>query len=349
MIQATICLVMTMLPSSMPPQVDDVSLITVCVSDLVEISTVKDILFPTFAGQKCPIIETYNEVAKRLVTLFFVQARDARPELIEASDGFVLVLDGGIGLSPGEISAWNHAVDHTIARHILAFNVHSSRADFDEVVAIVERVLEPDVMVRYLPIEDDDENHFAGIYDVLTGDIHDYSSGSPLIRHGDPEHMSLTAEKREVLFDELAHYGLDDANLDAHSLGMPINIPSLERIWKSPEIVSVIPVDDGVGNEVLGSWLDAVTPRWLPSVTEGSSTYSVNETKSRIGLCVADGVVRMWGPSAQDNSLELRTTQRTNSFFSDYETRGLAIVPEAHLGEFVVRSDSDAELFAPNF
>lgn len=347
-LQDTICLVMTMLPSSIPAQVDDVSLITVCVSNMLEFSEVRDVIFPKFAPNSSPIVEFYRAHSQQLRTLLFVQASDATPELIEASDGFLLVIDGGIGLGPHEMATWNHAADHTIPRNVLAFNVHSSRADFDEVVAIVERVLEPDAMVRYLPIENDDENQFAGIYDVLTGDIHDYSNGDLEIRSGDPEHMSLTADKREALFDELAHHGLDDENLKAHSLGMPLNIPSLERIWTSTDIVSVIPIDDGVGNDVLRSWLEAITPRWLPSVSTHNLTTSVEETNLRVGICVADGLIRMWGVPGSE-SLELKTILGRQSFVPDFESHGLFICTGTHKGDVVLPIGVDLELFAPNF
>ncbi len=347
-IQATICLVMTMLPSPIPAQVDDVSLITVCVSNLLDIASVKDVIFPKFAGQTSPIVEVVTAESHLMPTLLFVEASAASAELIQASDGFLMVIDGGIGLSPNEMTAWHHAADHTIPRTVLAFNVHSSRADFDEVVAIVERVLEPDAMVRYLPIENDDENHFAGIYDVLTGDIHDYSSGELAIRHGDPEHMSLTADKREALFDELAHHGLDDDNLKAHTLGMPLNIPSLERIWKSPDIVSVIPVDDGVGNDVLLDWVKAIAPRWLPTIILGDDTCSVNETRVRVGLCIADGFIRMWG-QPDTESLEIRTTSGIQPLVLEYESTGLIIAPGALIGDVVKPLNRNLDLLAPNF
>ncbi len=324
------------------------SLITVCVSDMLEISSVKDVIFPDFATRISPIIEIPRTDPQQFSNLLFVKARDATPELITASDGLLLVIDGGIGLSPNEMAAWNHAADNTIPRNVLAFNVQSSRADFDEVVAIVERVLEPDAMVRYLPIENDDETQFAGIYDVLTGDIHDYSTGVLEIRHGDPEHMSLTADKREALFEELAHHGLDDESLKAHELGMPLNITTLERIWTSTDIIAVIPIDDGVGNDVLRSWLKAIAPRWLPSVTEGEQTTFANEANVRVGLCVTDGLIRMWG-EPKDEARVLKTKFGTETFVADFETIGLAIAPGTHTGDVVLPVGSNLALLAPNF
>ena len=340
---------MTMLPSSMPAHVEDVSLITVCVSDLCDISEIKNAIFPEFAPQNSPVIEIFIPGKNRFASLFFIHASKISAELVEASDGFLLVLNGGIGLSPSEMNAWIYATDNTVTRNVLAFNVHSSRADFDEVTAIVERVLEPDVMVRYLPIDNDDEDKFIGIYDVLTGDIHDYSDDALKIRHGDPEHMSLTSDKREVLFDELAHHGLDDANLEAHTAGMPLNIPALERIWMSPEIVSVIPVDDGIGKHILNAWIEAVQPRWLPSFTLDESIASVSESSLRIGLCISDGILRMWGTPDPEITFILRTQTGESDFSPEIETVGLALASNALPGDSVAPAGSAVDLFAPNF
>jgi hypothetical protein len=92
--------------------------------------------------------------------------------ILESCDAFVASLDGAAGVDPKIVEFWSSARDVTLPRHILAFNVVNGRADFDELCAIASRVLEPDLLVRYLPIDSDDELSLTGVYDILTSEIH---------------------------------------------------------------------------------------------------------------------------------------------------------------------------------
>jgi len=131
----------------------------------------------------------------------------ADQRILDSCDAFIASLDGAAGVDPKIIELWSFARDVTLPRHILAFNVVGGRADFDELCAISSRVLEPDLLVRYLPIDSDDELSLTGVYDILTSEIHAFIDGRWITKGADPEHIAITSSAREDLFDQLAYLG----------------------------------------------------------------------------------------------------------------------------------------------
>ena len=222
------------------------------------------------------------------------------PRILESCDALVVALDGSSGVGSETFKLWHLARDQSLPRHFLATNTVHGRADFDELGAIATRTMEPDLMVRYLPIDSDDETSLAGIYDLLTSEIQTGSPGNWITKSADPEHITITSTAREDLFDHLAYLGLDDATLENHRAGLPISITKLESAWFHPDVVSITPVDYKIGIKVFSDWVARLTPHWLPSVVTGEDTSDVLHTSERIGFVITDSLVRMWGGSAQN-------------------------------------------------
>lgn len=223
------------------------------------------------------------------------------PRILESCDALVVALDGSTGVGPETFKLWHLARDQSLPRHFLATNTVHGRADFDELSAIATRTMEPDLMIRYLPIDSDDESSLAGIYDLLTSEIQTGSPGNWITKSADPEHITITSAAREDLFDHLAYLGLDDATLENHRAGLPISITKLESAWFHPDVVSITPIDYQIGIRVFSDWVSRLTPHWLPSVVSGEDTSDVLHTTERIGLAITETLVRMWGERIQND------------------------------------------------
>jgi len=322
-----------MLPSQDPqmPQVE--ALFVVCVP-----STATGIYFAASClGAQVqgtyPLLQPHENTPGRNISLLIQASNAIEDTVLEAADGLMLILDGELGLDPHSISVWSKATDMSLPRHLGAVHVATGRADFDELIAIATRVLEPDLMVRYLPIDSEDDDAIVGQYDLLTADIHDCSSGIPVIRHGDPEHVALTADRRDDLFEELAHAGLADDAFDTHLQGMPVSIPALADAWTNEHIVSITALDNQVGVHILDEWFASVPTRWIPVVTEDSYVTSAADSRSPVGVGIGTGVARMWAGAVQSGSLEIVIGEEVRPVVVQSQTSGCLIAegiePEA--------------------
>ena len=232
--------------------------------------------------------------------------------ILESCDAFVASLDGAAGVDPKIIEFWSAARDVTLPRHILAFNVVNGRADFDELCAIASRVLEPDLLVRYLPIDSDDELSLTGVYDILTSEIHALIDSKWITKAADPEHIAITSSAREDLFDQLAYLGLDDSTLENHAAGLPISVTKLEAAWSHPDVVTITPIDNGVGADTFRNWLATLVPVWVPILTAGEVTCEAYDAIRRVGISITENLVRMWGSGDDENLFETSSDNETS-------------------------------------
>jgi hypothetical protein len=236
-----------------------------------------------------------------LVTILAHTESQVDPRILQSCDALVVALDGSSGVGAKTIEVWNLARDLTLPRHVLAFNVVHGRADFDELCAIASRTMEPDLLVRYLPIDSDDELSLTGVYDILTSEIHALVDSKWITRPADPEHIALTSSAREDLFEQLAYLGLDDATLKNHQDGLPISVTRLESAWSHPDLVAVTPIDDGVGAIIFRTWLTLLTPVWIPIQVSNDLAVDVTNTSEFIGIAVTEVTARIWGhPTDQE-------------------------------------------------
>jgi hypothetical protein len=268
--------------------------------------------------------------------------------ILESCDAFVASLDGAAGVDPKIVEFWSSARDATLPRHILAFNVVNGRADFDELCAISSRVLEPELLVRYLPIDSDDELSLTGVYDILTSEIHALIDGQWVTKAADPEHIAITSSAREDLFDQLAYLGLDDSTLENHTSGLPISVTKLETAWLHPDVVTITPIDDEVGVNTFSNWISILQPVWIPVLNLGDTSYDAFEATERVGISITDEFARMWG-SENDSDLfenlggQLSPVKIVESNQVALATTGLTP------GSTVATKDSIANLVAPTF
>lgn len=272
----------------------------------------------------------------------------ADPRILESCDAFVASLDGAAGVDPKIVEFWSNARDVTLPRHILAFNVVNGRADFDELCAIASRVLEPDLLVRYLPIDSDDELSLTGVYDILTSEIHALIDDQWITKAADPEHIAITSSAREDLFDQLAYLGLDDSTLENHTSGLPISVTKLEAAWLHPDVVTITPVDDGVGVNTFGNWISILEPIWVPVLNYGDNSHEAFEATERVGISITESIARMWG--SEESSDLFENINGTLIPVKIIESNQVALASAGLTpGSTVSTANSKANLVAPTF
>jgi hypothetical protein len=272
----------------------------------------------------------------------------ADQRILASCDGFVASLDGAAGVDPLLIQLWSAARDATLPRHILAFNVVDGRADFDELCAISSRVLEPDLLVRYLPIDSDDELSLTGVYDILTSEIHALVDSKWITKAADPEHIAITSSAREDLFDQLAYLGLDDMTLENHKSGLPISVTKLETAWSHPDVVTITPIDDGIGTGTFGNWLITLKPVWLPVLSDGEMVCEAFETSERIGIAITENLARMWGAGSDEKQYE-KISSDLNPIVVLESNQVAVFAKDLTPGSTISTENSGAFLVAPTF
>ena len=283
-----------------------------------------------------------------LVTVLTHTESQVDARILQSCDALVVALDGASGVGAKTIEVWELAKDLTLPRHILAFNVVHGRADFDELCAIASRTMEPDLMVRYLPIDSDDELSLTGVYDILTSEIHAIVESAWITQPADPEHIVLTSSAREDLFEQLAYLGLDDATLQNHQSGLPISVTKLESAWSHPDLVAITPIDDGVGAQIFGDWLSLLNPNWIPTQIAGDLAIDVTQTTEYIGIAITEELARMWG-EATGEKIGQKTSSDWNVLQMVAECCGLMWAKNLIPGQTVSSAASTSSLVAPIF
>ena len=208
--------------------------------------------------------------------------------------------------------------------------------------------MEPDLMIRYLPIDSDDESSLAGIYDLLTSEIQTGTDQGWITISADPEHIAITSTAREELFDHLAYSGLDDATLANHQAGLPISVTKLESAWFHPDVVSITPIDFKIGIQVFSNWLSNLNPVWLPSLVHPEATTDASLASERIGIAITENIARMWGNPTQDEMLMI-TSGEMSSVEISFDSSAVLIASELTPGATLRNLKSTSLLFTPAF
>ena len=305
--------------------------------------------------------DTWNEAKifsmEQLQDVVLFDAQDVNFPIIESCDGALFITSTQDGIGSELSKVWQFCRDNDIPRMLAIQDVFKSYTDFEEVVAISHRVLQPDILIRYLPIADEDEESLIGIYDVLTNRIHEYSSGTSTIRAGDSEHESLTNDHRQTLIDALAISTFTDTELEMHQAGITLPIETYETAWCSPHICSALPLEDTSGLELILSWLNHLPARWVPTfVNDGWRSEREIPSNFRHGIGIVKGFARMWG--ARENQLSVASPVGEESSSNKVmkvalnvnDRRSSCLVDDAiNSGDTIVSAGINLELRAPLF
>jgi len=254
--------------------------------------------------------------------------------ILEASDGVIFVLDAATGVSAEAVSLWKALADLEIPRQIVATNLFQTHTDFDELVAISRRIFSADILVRYLPMADDEETKVVAIYDLLQNQILDYTTGTEVITRPDVEHVELTADQRESLIENLAYLGLSDEALAMYQSGITPALKQFEDAWNTDSIISISPLDIGCGGKILRDWISGLPNRWNPS-PESDEHQTHTSSPNFYGYGIAAGLARTWGTTSStievsDKSGETETAHKVVQLASCILAENIALDDTLH-------------------
>ena len=184
---------------------------------------------------------------------------------LRAADAALFVISAADGVDGATMLLWEECAAIGMPRAVAVTKLDAGRADFEDTVAICQRVFGEGVMALYLPLHGDDEA-VIGNLGLLAEEIYDYSAGEPVARAADAEHRDLIGGHRSDLIEAIIQESEDDTLLDRYLGGEEVDIDVVEADLLTAvsrgRFHPVIPVstETGVGTVELLHLLTAAFP-----------------------------------------------------------------------------------------
>jgi len=212
---------------------------------------------------------------------------------LRAADAALFVISALAGVDQATTMLWDECASVDMPRAVVVTHLDKRKGDFDDIVAICQRVFGEDVVPLHLPLLADNYA-VAGLIDLLTQKIHDYSSGARVVRDSDIEHGPLIETARNSLLEAVIAQSEDETLMDRYIDDDDIDVDDLiidleqamARGHFYPVVASAIsPV--GFGAEAL---LDVIA-RGFPAPTEHPLPYVATPEGDPVDLldCTAGG------------------------------------------------------------
>ena len=143
---------------------------------------------------------------------------------LRAADAALFVVSAVDGIDAVTISLWHECALVGLPRAVVITQLDKPRADFDDCVAICQRVLGEGVHPLYLPMHGDPpEEAVAGVIGLLSQRVYDWSSGDRVERDPDPQHLPLIESLRGELLEAVIAESEDETLLDRYLAGESID------------------------------------------------------------------------------------------------------------------------------
>ncbi|MDT7537217.1 MAG: elongation factor [Actinomycetota bacterium] len=141
---------------------------------------------------------------------------------LRAADAALFVVSAVDGVDALTSALWEECAAVGMPRAVVITQLDRPRADFDEAVAICQRVFGDGVQPLYLPMHADDET-VGGLIGLLSRRIYDWSSGERVERDPDPEHLPLIDNTRAALIEGIIAESEDETLMDRYLAGEEID------------------------------------------------------------------------------------------------------------------------------
>lgn len=141
---------------------------------------------------------------------------------LRAADGVLFVVSAVGGLDAVTAQLWAECEEVGIPRAVVVTQLDRARADFDEAVALAQRLLGEGILPVHLPMHDDDGS-VAGLISLLDQRVVDVSGGERVERAADPEHLALVADLRAELVEGVIAESEDETLLDRYLAGEEVD------------------------------------------------------------------------------------------------------------------------------
>jgi elongation factor G len=197
---------------------------------------------------------------------------------LRAADAALFVVSAADGMDAATAALWEECAAVDMPRAVAVARLDHPRADFDEAVALSQRVFGDNVQPLYLPMLGDDGVSVVGLLGLITRRVFDYTAGLPAdVREPDPEHLPAISESRNELIEGIIAESEDETLMDRYlggeEIGNDILIEDLEKAVARGHFYPVVPVcaETGVGLdallEVLTEGFPSPLEHELPAVT----------------------------------------------------------------------------------
>jgi elongation factor G len=197
---------------------------------------------------------------------------------LRAADAALFVVSAVDGMDEATGALWEECAAVGMPRAVAVTRLDHQRADFDETVALCQRVFGDGVLPLYLPMHGDDGQSVVGLMGLISQRVYDYSGGyPPQIREPDPEHLPAITDARNELIEGIIAESEDETLMERYLGGEDIEvrvlIDDLETAVARGTFYPVIPVcaETKVGLDALLEVLTSAFPtpqeHELPSVT----------------------------------------------------------------------------------
>jgi elongation factor G len=141
---------------------------------------------------------------------------------LRAADAALFVVSAVDGVDATTVQLWHECALVGLPRAVVITQLDRPRADFDESVALCQRLLGEGVHPLYLPMHGDDEG-VAGVIGLISQRVFDWSSGDRVERDPDPEHLPLIESLRGELLEAIIAESEDETLLDRYLAGEDID------------------------------------------------------------------------------------------------------------------------------
>ncbi|MCP2322446.1 elongation factor G [Hamadaea flava] len=220
---------------------------------------------------------------------------------LRAADAALFVVSAVDGMDAATVALWEECAAVGMPRAVAVTRLDHPRSDFDEVVALCDRVFGEGVIPLYLPMHGDDGESVVGLIGLLTQRVFDYTEGfPPAVRDPDPEHLPAIEEARNELIEGIIAESEDETLMDRYLGGEEIEIQTLvddlEKAVARGHFYPVVPVNSptGVGLDALLELLTSAFPtpleHPLPAVTAVDGSPEAPLTCDPAGPLVAEVV-----------------------------------------------------------
>ncbi len=197
---------------------------------------------------------------------------------LRAADAALFVVSSVDGMDAATAALWEECAAVGMPRAVAVTRLDHQRSDFDETLAVCQRVFGDNVMPLYLPLHGDDGTSVDGLIGLISQRVYDYSQEyPPAVRDPDAEHLPAIEEARNALLEGIIAESEDESLMDRYLGGEDIEtdviVEDLEKAVARGSFYPVIPVcaETKVGLDALLEVLTSAFPspleHPLPPVT----------------------------------------------------------------------------------
>src|SRR5215470_15313413 len=136
---------------------------------------------------------------------------------LRAADAALFVVSAVDGMDAATGALWEECAAVGMPRAVAVTRLDHQRADFDETVALCQRVFGDNVLPLYLPMHGDDGVSVVGLIGLISQRIFDYTGGyPPQVREPDPQHLPAITDSRGELLEGIIAESEDETLMDRY-------------------------------------------------------------------------------------------------------------------------------------